>query len=200
MNTITLFDRIMKRLQRLLRGPGYLFLLLVFLGCFLITSPVRAQSADEPITDTTDLSQMDWSDEPEDTAQEESAPITDSTDLSNMDWSDTPEDAAGSNQMTEDFSDMSWEDDETDKPAAEGFDLSREMTKSEVAELAGQERRVHIYGFFTFIGYIIGGILTAFFTRNRKLAIDYPPELLIVLHTFWPVEWLFILFAGKKVR
>lgn len=200
MNILTLFDRNMKQLQRLLPGAAYLFLLIVFLGSTLITSPLRAQSADEPITDTTDLSRMDWSDEPEDTALAENAPITDTTDLSNMDWSDTPEDAAASNQKTEDFSDMSWEDDETDKPAAEGFDLSREMTKTEVAELAGQERTVHVYGFLMFIGYIIGGILTAFFTRNRKLAIDYPPELLIVLHTFWPIEWIFMLFAGKRVR
>lgn len=127
--------------------------------------------------------------------------ITSTTDLSNVDWSDEPTEET---KKTEDYSNMSWEDEAGDEEAKEDSEEASKalmaVTEEEEKALEDRERRIHILGFILFVGYLVGGTLTAYFTRNRKLAIDYPPELLILLHTVWPLEWVFLTFAGKKVR
>ena len=151
-------------------GAGkFLFLnMFIFLFvCFCAASPTMAEQKKEP----------------------------EAIDLSNMDWSDEPETPAG-----DDFSESSWEDEEEDQATLDEDDSFMTMTKAEEDALEGQEKRIHIYGFLLFIGYILGALFTGYFTRNRKLAVDYPPELLIILHTLWPLEWVFMLFAGQKVR
>ena len=82
----------------------------------------------------------------------------------------------------------------------ESSDEDNDYQDEEVKALEALEKIILIKGFLFFSFYILGGILTAYYTRDRKLAVHYPPELLILLHTFWPVEWLFMIFAGKKVR
>lgn len=168
----------------------FLFQLIVFfsISFFLITPLSIAQ--DTKVTDSTDLSQMDWSDEPE----EES--VSD-TDLSQMTWDDEPEEEEGA---TENLSEMSWEDEEGETDEMDEEETFEPLTLEDEAARESRERRTHVFGFLLFIGYILCGVLTAFFTRNRKLAVDYPPELLMLLHTFWPIEWIFMIFAGKKVR
>lgn len=173
----------------------------ILFGAIALMVSVPAFSQDN-ITKDTDLSQMDWSDGEEK-----------NEDLSKMDWSDGPDENV-------DLSKESWEDEPADKQGGAGGDLSemswedeegegsqdqtqqtmKEMTAQEEKALDDQERKTHIYGFLMFIGYILGALLTGFYTRNRKLAVEYPPELLMVLHTVWPIEWLFLIFAGKKVR
>jgi hypothetical protein len=133
--------------------------------------------------------------------------LTESTDLSTMDWSDSPAKASGSDQNLakeikagDDLSKMSWAD-EGDDPSAklEKEALAAERQLDDAAQ-AKKEGKIHSWGFLLFIGYLGGCLLTGFFSRNRKLAVTYPPELLIVLHSVWPLEWVFLLFAGKKVR
>ena len=93
---------------------------------------------------------------------------------------------------------MDWEEDgesatfEDDNAMAE-----RETDRRAVAE---REFKLHVWGFLLFVFYLAGAVVTAYFTRNRKIAVHYPPELLIVLHTFWPLQWIFLLFAGQKVK
>lgn len=179
------------------------FFTLIFTATIYSISIAPALVADNAVAvDTTDLSQMDWSDEP---AEKE-------TDLSQMDWSDEPtvgsdlskeswaDDPGQGEEQNGALSEVSWEDAEGENSGMEDDDSFMRISEEEEKALAGKERRIHIYGFILFIGYILGGILTAYFTRNRKVAVDYPPELLIILHTLWPVEWLFLIFAGKKVR
>lgn len=146
----------------------------------------RKNPAGDPAMDAKpDFSQENWADDPKEVGQ----------DLSNMSWEDDPSETTGN-----DLSGMSWEDEAGEnvmEGAAEVFDTVSEF--DEKAE-ALMERNTHIFGFFLFAGYILGGLLTAYFFRNRKLGVDFPPELLIVLHSVWPLQWLFIFFAGKKVR
>lgn len=162
------------------------FLLIFGLCGFLIVSPVSGQS--QPSPDSTDLSNINWSDE---TEEEEEADLTNES---------AEENPAAAETQSSDPSGMSWEDEEGENTGDKVDDSFMTMTKAEEKDLATKETRIHFFGFILFIGYILGGVLTGYFSRNRKLAINYPPELLILLHTVWPLEWLFLTFAGKKVR
>jgi hypothetical protein len=131
----------------------------------------------------------------------EGSKATDEIDLSKMDWSDdAAEEPAAEGETNGDLSGMSWEDEEGEHEPQPGESVYRGLTAEEEEALENEERKTQYFGFVVFMGYILGGLLTGYFTRNRKLAVDYPPELLILLHTLWPIEWLFMLFAGKKVR
>lgn len=160
------------------------FALFLFLSIFCLLAFSTPVTADQNTEDTTDLSQMDWSDDPEE------------EDLSQESWADEEGDSESGGEL----SDMSWEDEEGEHEGIDAVGAGPGMTQEEEMALDIKERRVHIFGFLLFVGYIIGALLTGYFTRNRKLAVDYPPELLILLHTVWPIEWVFMLFAGKKVR
>ena len=173
--------------SNLIKSGILYFVAIVF---FLSIGLHPAFAQEKPITNTTDLSEMDWSDD----SQEKSG----ETELSNMDWSDDPKEKTNDSS---DLSNMSWQDDDDGTKSSVEEDKAKAVAK-ELAEeeIAKMESRTHFYGFVLFIGYILGAVLTGYFTRNRKLAVSYPPELLILLHTVWPVEWLFMIFAGKKVR
>jgi hypothetical protein len=147
------------------------------------------------ITSDSDLSNTNWDDD-----TEEKSTGKDSA-LSAVNWDEEGdmEEPSPDEKEKGDFSGESWEDegDENESDAADGLQA---LNQSDIDKLDSEERQVHIYGFLLFIGYIFGGILTAFVTRNRKIAVSYPPELLILLHTFWPLELLLIPFGGKPVR
>ncbi|MCG8333352.1 MAG: hypothetical protein MJE63_02480 [Proteobacteria bacterium] len=165
-----------------MKSSLFAFTIFLSLFCFLtVSTPV---AADQKTEDTTDLSQMDWSDDPEE------------EDLSQESWADEE----GESESSGELSDMSWEDEEGEYEDTEAVKTGQGMSQEEELALDIRERRIHVTGFLLFVGYIIGAVLTGYFTRNRKLAVDYPPELLILLHTVWPIEWVFMLFAGKKVR
>lgn len=164
-----------------------IFPVATLLCAFLLMVAPTLSAVDNKATQSTDLSDMDWSDE--------AAPKE--TDLTNQSWDD---ETSVENKKTGDLSGNSWEDEEGENTGPDNDDSFMKMSKEEEAAAESRKARIHFFGFFLFIGYILGAILTGYFTRNRKLAVDYPPELLIVLHTFWPLEWLFMIFAGKKVR
>jgi hypothetical protein len=117
-----------------------------------------------------------------------------------------------SNQ-SQDLSQINWDEEESSEEGGDnglaGMNFDEEGESSEEdndyqdKEIKAEEARekiILIKGFLFFSLYILGGILTAYFTRDRKVAVQYPPELLILLHTFWPIAWIFLMFAGKKVR
>ena len=113
--------------------------------------------------------------------------------LSQIDWD---EEETSEENGEEGLAGMNWDDDEaTEEEAFEEEAYNRDIRAEEALE-----KMILIKGFLFFIFYILGGILTAYFTRDRKLSVSYPPELLILLHTFWPVELVCLTFAGKKVR
>lgn len=173
----------------------------VFLTAMFSLISIPSTAADGVITEDTDLSKMDWSDESEqqekdyskESWEDEAAEIGE--DLSKMSWEDEP--VMGKEQ---DLSEMNWADEEGENSFPEGELPLEEISQTDEKARALMERNTHIFGFLFFFLYILGGLFTAYFSRNRKVAIDYPPELLILLHSVWPVEWIFMLFAGKKVR
>lgn len=94
----------------------------------------------------------------------------------------------------------SWEDEDAD-PAEEAKNAAADQLREEEYKvIEKQERAVQIAGFATFCIYFFGMFLTAYFTRNRRLAVNYPPELLILLHALWPLQWLLLPFFGQRVR
>lgn len=50
---------------------------------------------------------------------------------------------------------------------------------------------------FLFLVYLSGCFVTAFITRDKAISLKTPPEFLIILHTFWPLELLLIPFFKK---
>jgi uncharacterized membrane protein YhdT len=135
--------------------------------------------------------------------------------------SEDPVDAAGNDRLVSDLSAVNWDEDVTEERnrGDEGAVLSGswedEASDDEVDELAAieserrlqamakldaRERVTHLWGFGVFIVYLLGGILTAYCTRNRKVALEYPPELMIVLHTFWPIELLLLPLVGRRPK
>ena len=125
-------------------------------------------------------------------AQEQSAG---EENLSGINWDEEEATAEDS----EDPATMDWG--EADEP---GITEEEERIAAQKAEdrkaLEKREFRIHVWGFFLFAFYLIGIAYTAYFTRNRKIAVHYAPELLIILHMLWPLQWLSLLFAGQKVK
>ncbi|MFH2129026.1 MAG: hypothetical protein ABIK68_01520 [bacterium] len=123
-------------------------------------------------------------------------------DLSAVNWDDATDETPASQEKTadSDLSKESWEDEGSSKDVAEKEDGLQMMKQEEIDKLDSRERLIHVSGFALFMGYILGGVLTAFATRNRKLAVSLPPELLILLHTFWPLELILLPFMRTRVR
>ena len=123
------------------------------------------------------------------------------TDLSTVNWdTEEEEDKKADDKVENNLSTTSWEDEETDATKDAENAAADQKREDEFVVIEKQERIVQIAGFGTFCVYLFGMFLTAYFTRNRKLAVNYSPELLIVLHAFWPVQWLLLPFFGRKVR
>jgi|APSaa5957512622_1039677.scaffolds.fasta_scaffold68066_2 hypothetical protein len=125
------------------------------------------------------------------------------TDLSSVNW-DTEEEEDSkekeADKVENNLSTTSWEDEETDSEQDAKNAAADQKQKEEFVVIEKQERIVQIAGFGVFCIYLFGMFLTAYFTRNRKLAVNYSPELLILLHAFWPLQWLLLPFFGQKVR
>lgn len=112
---------------------------------------------------------------------------TEEQDLINTNWDEE-----------ESVSVESWQEEDTIEATEEDNRAMGILSKEDLALVEAQEKRVHIFGFLLFTGYILGSILTAYMTRNKKIATEYPPELLILLHTFWPIEILLTLAMEVK--
>ncbi len=124
------------------------------------------------------------------------------SDLSEINWDDAEEEPANQKDTADDgeLSSESWEDEDSSETDTEESGGLQSLNQEQIEKLESEERLIHIAGFLLFFGYIVGGILTAFITRNRKIAVHYPPELLILLHTVWPLELMLLPFLGKLVR
>jgi len=123
------------------------------------------------------------------------------TDLSTVNWdTEEEEDTKDADKVENNLSTTSWEDEETDPEKEAENKAADQKQEDEFLEIEKQERIAQIAGFGVFCVYLFGMILTAYFTRNRRLAVNYSPELLILLHAFWPLQWLLLPFFGQKVR
>ena len=156
-----------------------------------IGSVYSVVSAQEQSAGEENLSGINWD-------EEEAASQTGGTkeeNLSGINWDEEEATAEDS----EDPATMDWG--EADEP---GITEEEERIAAQKAEdrkaLEKREFRIHVWGFFLFAFYLIGIAYTAYFTRNRKIAVHYAPELLIILHMLWPLQWLSLLFAGQKVK
>ena len=126
------------------------------------------------------------------TAQEDAI---DEENISDINWDEGEED---SGTQSEDLSETNWDeglDDDTTEEEQAAIAVRSEDRKV----IEARELTVHLWGFLMFVGYLLGLVYTAYFTRNRKIAVHYAPELLIILHLLWPLEWISMVFAGKKV-
>ena len=123
-------------------------------------------------------------------------------DLSAVNWDTAEEekDTAAGDKVENNLSTTSWEDEESDPKEDAENAAADQKREDEYRVIEKQERGVQIAGFFIFCMYLLGKFLTAYFTRNRKLAVNYSPELLILLHRLWPLQWLLLPFFGQKVR
>jgi len=166
-----------------------IIIILCFGSFYLLAQESQSNTAKTETTET-DLSNINWD-------EEEPKAETKSDDFSDINWD---EESTQESTETADFSETNWGENDEKSDGTEDtedyFDTPRESRE----EIEKREGIVHLWGFLLFVVYILGGAYTAYFTRDRKLAVHYPPELLILLHTVWPVEWLCLIFAGKKVR
>ncbi len=115
-------------------------------------------------------------------------------DLSETNWDEGEEKETGV-----DTDEGGWQEEDT----AEQTTVEKDTAARHLIDLKktkAREKTTHISGFFFFIFYIMGGLLTAYFTRNRKIAVHFPPELLILLHSVWPLEILLLPLFGRKIR
>jgi hypothetical protein len=148
----------------------------LLIALFLISQPSLSLAADTT-EKKTDLSTVNWDTEEEEDSKDKEA-----------------------NKVENNLSTTSWEDEETDATQDAENAAADQKQKDEFVVIEKQERIVQIAGFGVFCIYLFGMLLTAYFTRNRKLAVNYSPELLILLHAFWPLQWLLLPFFGQKVR
>jgi len=92
----------------------------------------------------------------------------------------------------------SWQEEDTVEASEEDNRAMGILSKADLEKVEAEEKRIHIYGFLLFAIYVLGCILTAYMTRNKRIATEYPPELLILLHTVWPLEIIIVLVMGIK--
>jgi len=173
-------------------GPILLTAVLLYSATAIMTNRV-ATAAEKGDTASTDLSNTNW-DEEESEGDDSDAK---EDNLSTVNWNeddDTEEEFDGENLASE-----GWEDEDTEENTddSEGLQV---LKQEDIDKLESQERRIHFFGFVLFVGYILGGILTAFITRNRKIATGIPPELLILLHSVWPLELLLMPVFDRAAR
>ena len=149
------------------------------------------QSENETSAESTDLSNVDWDAEPE-----ESSEGADSEDLSNIDWDAEPEEAGDG-----DLSNTDW-----DAVPEEGLEESEVSpgisidygTSVEVEEERFSPAQIHFYGVLALFGYLAGMFFTVYLSSKLRLYRIVPHELLILLHSVWPLELLVMLFLRDK--
>lgn len=109
-------------------------------------------------------------------AQEAEAGSSDEAGLgAGSSWEDTPEESEAKEQEI------------ADQQATQAADSTHKPPKE--ASLAG-----HLLGFAISLVYFIGGGLVIYYGRKHWLYRKLSPELLVVLHIFWPVQLVLFLF------
>jgi len=162
-----------------------------FMGLGWVSSTFAVASP-SPNIDESDLSQENWDEETAVDDQEAGDGMTEAED----DQTAAADDGAEDSAIAESWEDEEAEEDEDGLSAQEV--AAAELKQQRLTLLADQERFLHLWGFTLFAVYLVGGVLTAYFTRHHRLIRRFPPELLILLHTFWPLELLLLPFGRRK--
>ena len=147
------------------------------------------------------LSEINWDEE-----KTEEAESTSVGDLQNINWDEEdPEDSAigdaasgkQSGTSTSNLQSINWDDEDGDEQPADFIQPpeSREAGE-ELSE--GQIMLIHWSGGILFLLYISGSLGSGYFLRNSTLSSRFPPDILIILHTLWPLEWAILPFFKKR--
>ena len=187
---------------------------LVFLFClFLYGENVLPQTkSSQPLTENqstgsgekhvdVELSEMDW-----DAEENEDSGTSPASDLQNINWDqEDPEEAAVEDATpgtldetsTSDLQSINWDDEGS---ADESADFIQPPPSREAREELSEGRILFIHwsGAILFLLYVSGSLGSGYFLRNSTLSARFPPDILIVLHTFWPLEWAMLPFFRQK--
>lgn len=117
--------------------------------------------------------------------------------LSDMNWDDEPEGTTNNNSEAVDegaLSGINW--DEGADETSEATSVVMEQKAPAPLPLTAEEKDpfYHWKGGALFLLYLFGAFFTGHFTRKLGITQRLAPEFLILLHTFWPLEWLLIPF------
>lgn len=96
-----------------------------------------------------------------------------------------------------DMSDLSWEDTENEADANKQEVAEQKAIQAEAAKQnSGFEESFlgHTIGFGFCLVYFVGGGVFIYHSRKHWMYKKLSPELLVVLHTFWPLQLLLFLF------
>ncbi|MCP4298818.1 MAG: hypothetical protein GY786_24825 [Proteobacteria bacterium] len=137
---------------------------------------------EKPAEKAQPLSGVNWDDEV-------SNPVEKTESLSGVDWDEEEESETDKLQKTGP-GETNWDDEESEESE---FPEETELPQNVPAKTLFS----HWQGGLLFLFYLSGCFVTAYFTRNRAISLKTPPELLIILHTFWPLELLLTPFFKK---
>ena len=146
-------------------------------------------------------------------AQTQEAPALDTSpaNLQNIDWDEeTPLDTSPANLQNINWDEETAENSEDASPPTRGnalqnidWDAEESTTTTSApavlatvdeATVEQQILRTHWQGSVLFLVYTFGAFLTAYLLRNSGVASRFPPDLLMLLHVLWPLEWMLVLF------
>ncbi|MBF0280731.1 MAG: hypothetical protein HQM13_23265 [SAR324 cluster bacterium] len=151
--------------------------------------PEKTKEADAPI----DLQNTDWDAEEPEKPKEELSPI----DLQNTDWDAEEPKKTGEEAAPVNLQNTDWDE---DSPKDAPGQQMKPPARAGVVELNdGEISLIHWSGGFLFVIYLFGGFLTAYFLRNAGISKRCPPDVLILLHIFWPLEWILSPFFRNPV-
>ncbi len=147
------------------------------------------------------LSEINWDEE--ETEETESTSVSD---LQNINWDeeDAEDSAIGeaesdseSGTSTSSLQSINWDDEGSDDESADFIHPPESREASE--ELSeGEIMLIHWSGSILFLLYISMSLGSGYFLRNSKLSERFPPDILIILHTLWPLEWAMLPFFRKR--
>ncbi len=154
---------------------------LVFLAItwFLVMSHIEViaqtlETTDDPASTEVNFSEVDWDEE----ETEETTPVDSKGTLSGINWDEEVEEETVETEENSQTEHVSIKQNSVPQPS--------------------DNTMIHWQGVLLFITYILGGGLTAYFSRNKGIALKFPPEVIILLHTFWPLELLLLPFFKKS--
>ncbi len=143
-------------------------------------------------TSPIDLQNTNWDEEETKKEDAKNSPI----DLQNTNWDEEESNQPAGATSEVNLQNTNWDEDSTEETASDDAfappirKVSAELTEGELAF-------IHWTGGFLFLLYLSGSFLTGYFLRHTKLATKCPPEVLILLHIFWPLEWILFPFFKK---
>ena len=142
------------------------------------------------------LSDIDW-----DAEEEEDGESTPAGDLQNINWDEedpveTIEDTAGT--PASDLQNINWDEGGDPEETPADFIPSPPSREAREELTEGRILFIHWSGALLFLLYLTGSLGSGYFLRNSTLSARCPPDLLILLRIFWPLEWALQPFFRKK--